>query len=237
MRTSPPYGAMAGAASPKLLDLRGLTGRLTGRDSRPHRRRLDAVRRDDRPMPRAVPGWCLSHDRVEGAAECSQTGEADTEADVGHAPIGLAEQEHRALDPPPLEVPVRPLAEHCVEAADEVRGRDVHDGGHGPYVKRLGVGAIHRVAGPEQAPVEVLGFAAHAVTLRDAARRIREGTANGRAMTCVWTLEGRCNRSAPAIGGLDDARPNLDARGHARTVCRRCADGHSDAGVGRGHRR
>ena len=33
--------------------------------------------------------------------------------------------------------------------------------GHGADVERLGVGAVHGVAGAQQAPVQVLGFAAH----------------------------------------------------------------------------
>ena len=47
--------------------------------------------------------------------------------------------------------------------------RDVGDRGDRAHVERLGVGAVHRVAGAQQAPVEVLGLPAHAATLRDAA--------------------------------------------------------------------
>ena len=35
------------------------------------------------------------------------------------------------------------------------------------HVERLGVGAIHRVSGAQQAPIEIFNFAAHPPTLRD----------------------------------------------------------------------
>ena len=63
---------------------------------------------------------------------------------------------------------MRRLAEDGAEAADEVRLGDVGDRGHGPDVERLGVGAVHGVAGAQQAPVEVLDFPAHAATLPQA---------------------------------------------------------------------
>ena len=44
-------------------------------------------------------------------------------------------------------------------------------------VERLGVGAVHRVAGAEQAPVQVLDIPAHGATLRDVAGgRARDAT-------------------------------------------------------------
>ena len=44
--------------------------------------------------------------------------------------------------------------------------RHVGHRGHGADVERLGVGAVHRVAGAQEAPVQVLGFPAHGATLR-----------------------------------------------------------------------
>src|SRR5207302_1606837 len=93
-------------------------------------------------------------------------GEADVEADVGDAAVGLAEQEHRALHPPPLQVTVRRLPEDGSETATEMRLGDMGHGGHGADVERLGVGAVHRVAGAQQAPIQVLDFPAHGQTLR-----------------------------------------------------------------------
>src|SRR6266542_6668279 len=69
------------------------------RDPRPHGRQLDAVRRHDRSMPRAVARRGLPDDLPERAAEGPQAGEADVEADVGDAAVGLAQAQHRALPP------------------------------------------------------------------------------------------------------------------------------------------
>src|SRR5256885_819149 len=62
----------------------------------------------------------LTEDLPERAAEGSPAGEADVEADVGDAAVGLAQQEHRALHSPPLQVTVRRFPEDGSEAADEV---------------------------------------------------------------------------------------------------------------------
>src|SRR3954463_9045795 len=54
------------------------------------------------------------------SAERPQAREADVEADLGHAAVALAEQEHRSLDPAALQVAMRCLAESGTEGADEV---------------------------------------------------------------------------------------------------------------------
>ena len=64
---------------------------------------------------------------------------------------------------------MRRLTEDRAEAPDEVRLRDVGDRGNSGHIERLGVGAIHRVAGAEKSPIEVLDFATHVATLRDLA--------------------------------------------------------------------
>src|SRR4029078_12261510 len=87
------------------------------------------------------------------------------EADVGDAAVGFAQEEHRALDPSPLQVPVRRLAENGAEAAAEMRLGDVRHGGHGADIERLGVGAVHGVAGAKEAAIHVLDFPAHRATL------------------------------------------------------------------------
>ena len=140
------------------------------RHPRPRGRQLDAVGRDHRPVARAVVRRRLADDLAERAAEGAQAVEADVEADVGDAAVGLAQQEHRALDPPPLQVAVRRLPEDGAEAAAEVRLGDVGHRGDGANVERLGVGAVHGVAGAQQAPVQVLGFPAHRATLRTRGR-------------------------------------------------------------------
>src|SRR3954451_14050871 len=93
--------------------------------SRPGHR--EAVRNGLRLGARAVRARRLADDLAEGPAERAEAAEADVEADVGDAAIGLDEQEHRPLDAPALEVAVRRLAEGGAEGADEVRLRDVRD--------------------------------------------------------------------------------------------------------------
>jgi hypothetical protein len=136
------------------------------RHLRPHGRQLDAMRRHDRSMPGAVARRGLTDDLAERATEGAQAGEADVEADVGDAPFGLPQQEHRALYPPPLQVAVGRLPEDRTEAADEMGLRDVRHRGDRPDVQWFGIRAIHRVAGAQQAPVEILDFPAHGATLR-----------------------------------------------------------------------
>ena len=74
---------------------------------------------------------------AERAAERAEAAEADVEADVGDAAVGLAQQEHRPLDPPALQVAVRRLAEGRPEGADEVRLGDVRDPRQRRDVERL----------------------------------------------------------------------------------------------------
>src|SRR6202040_2152995 len=95
------------------------------------------------------------------AAEGTEAGETDVEADIGDAAVALAQQEHRALDPAPLEVAVRRLAEGRAEGPDEVRLGDAGDPGERGDVERLGVAAVHRVARAEQPAVDLLDAAAH----------------------------------------------------------------------------
>src|SRR2546426_2240204 len=63
------------------------------------------ARRDRRSRPApAVRGRRLVDDLVERSAERAEAGETDLHADVGHAPVGPAEEEHRALDATALQV-------------------------------------------------------------------------------------------------------------------------------------
>jgi hypothetical protein len=159
---------MAAAASPKLLDCVV----SPAASARPHRRQLDAVGRDNRPVPRAVAGWRLANDLPEHAAECPQAGKADVHADVGDAAVSLTQEKHGAFHAPPLKVPMRRLAEDGAEAPDEVSFRDMGDRSHGADIERLGVGTVHGIAGAQQATVEILGFPTHPQTLRDREARV-----------------------------------------------------------------
>src|SRR6266851_3346330 len=133
----------------------------------PHGPQLEAVGRHHRPMPHAVLRRRLADDLSKRAAEGPPAGEADVEADVGDAAVGLTQEEHRPLHPPPLQVTVRRLPEDGAEAADEVSLGDMGHRGHGADVKRFGVSAVHGIAGAQQPPVELFDFPAHGSTLRD----------------------------------------------------------------------
>ena len=74
---------------------------------------------------RAVARGRLADDRPKRAAERAEAVEADVEADLGHRPIGLAQQLHRPLDAATLQVPVRRLAECRPELTAEMCRRDV----------------------------------------------------------------------------------------------------------------
>src|SRR4051812_22393531 len=115
----------------------------------------------------------LPHDRLEGPAERAEAREADVEADLGHAALGLTEQEHGALDAAALQVAVRRLAERRAERADEVRLGDERDPRERSDVERLRVRAVHRVAGAKQPAVGLLGSAAHAADATAVPHRIR----------------------------------------------------------------
>ena len=61
---------------------------------------------------------------------------------------------------------MRRLPKGGAEASDEVRLGDMRHRGHGADIEWLGVGAVHGVAGTQEAPVQVFDFPAHRATLR-----------------------------------------------------------------------
>jgi hypothetical protein len=126
-----------------------------------HGRQLDTVWRHDRTVAEPVMGRRLADNVAEGPAERAQAGEANVEANVGDASVGLAQQEHRSLDPAPLQIVMRRFAKDGAETTAEMSRRNVRDGGHGRHIERFGVGPIHGVAGPQQSPVEILRIATH----------------------------------------------------------------------------
>src|SRR5260370_27340423 len=95
-------------------------------------------------------------DVTKCAAEGAEAVEADIEADVGDASFGLAQLEHRALDPPALEVAVRRLAEGRAKRPYEVGLGDERNLGEGVAVQWLRVRAIDRVPGAKPAALEPL---------------------------------------------------------------------------------
>src|SRR4051794_22582449 len=68
----------------------------------------------------AVGRWRHPEHARKSPAEGTQAGEADVEADLGYGPLGLAQQRHRSLEPAPLQIPMRCLAEGLLERADEM---------------------------------------------------------------------------------------------------------------------
>src|SRR5436190_13574305 len=143
---------------PTLIDGRPDYFSKTARSRPGHR---EAARRRLGAGALAVLARRLPDDRPERPAERAEAREADVEGHVGHAPIGLAQQEHRALDAAALEVAVRRLAEGRAEGADEMRLRHVRELRERRDVERLRVAAIHGVARAEHAPVALLDGAAH----------------------------------------------------------------------------
>ena len=100
---------------------------------------------------------------MERPAESAEARKPDIEANIGHAPVGFSQQEHRALDPTPLEVAVRGLAKRGAKGADEMCFRDASKPGQIGNVKRLRIRTIHRVAGPKHPPIDFLNTSAHRV--------------------------------------------------------------------------
>ena len=131
----------------------------------PKLRHLDAAGHHDRSVTAAIGRRRLPDDLPERAAEAPETGETDRETDIGDTALGLSQQEHRAFDPAALKVAVRRLTEHAREAAAEMGRRNVGDRGDGRDVERLGVRAVDRVPGPQQAPVQFLDLSAHLAML------------------------------------------------------------------------
>src|SRR6266511_3848085 len=125
--------------------------------------------------PPPIGGRRLADDVGEGPAECPETCEAHVETDLGHAAVGLPEQEHRSLDSAALQVAMRRLAERGAKGPDEVRLRDVGDPCQGRDVKRLRVVAVHRVARAQHAAVGLFDGSAHLTFSRLALWRARPG--------------------------------------------------------------
>ena len=97
----------------------------------------------------------------ERPAEAAEAGETHRHADVGDRRVGRAKQVHGPFDPTALEVAVRRLAERTLERTDERRLGHAGDRREGVEIQGAGEVAVHRVAGPEQPPVGVLGVRKH----------------------------------------------------------------------------
>src|SRR5216684_9153046 len=95
-------------------------------------------------------------DVAKRPAERAQTHEADLEADVRHASVGLAQHEHGALDAAPLKVSVRRLAESRPKRPDEMGLGNAGDPGQLRDVEWMGVGTVDRIARPKHPAIQLL---------------------------------------------------------------------------------
>jgi hypothetical protein len=111
------------------------------------------------------------------------------------------------------------LAVHGAEAAAEVSRRDVRHRSHGAHVQRLGVGAIHRVSGAQQAPVEIFSFAAHPPTLVDVMRSPRAGQETARHRSA--TMSSRCLRRGARKPLTEPGTQNHRSRNRQRSRAHR----------------
>src|ERR1700737_518843 len=106
--------------------------------------------------PLSVVARIQADDVSKSAAEGAEAGEPHVQADVGDAALGLAQQEHRSLDPPSLEIAMRRLSKGRAERPDEVRLGDPGHTGKSPYVQGPRIGAVDRVTGTQHAAVQLL---------------------------------------------------------------------------------
>jgi hypothetical protein len=107
----------------------------------------------------------LTHDLVEDPAECAQAGKSHIQANVGDTSVGRAQQEHRPLDTPSLEIAVWGFGKRGTEGPDEVCLGDPRDPGQGGDVERFGVIAIHCIARTEHPAIDVFDSAAQLISL------------------------------------------------------------------------
>src|SRR5215211_2521014 len=112
----------------------------------------------------------LADDGPERPAEGAEARKADVEADLAHLAAGLAQEEHRPLDAPALEVAMRGLAKGGAEGPDEVRFRNVGDPSEAGDVERMRVVAIHRIPRAQHAAIGLLDRPTHGAGAQNHAR-------------------------------------------------------------------
>src|SRR6185369_5205818 len=95
-----------------------------------------------------------------------------------------------------------------------MRFGEIRHRSHGADVERLGVGAVHRVAGAQQAPVHVLGVAAHGKTLR---HRLTLGIM-GRTTAGRITEGAKCEYSSAHAKARSSSRRTGSARNGTSVV-------------------
>src|SRR5439155_23125793 len=126
--------------------------------------------------------------------------QADREADVGNAPVGVAEERSGALEPAREEVLMRRLAEHAVEFPTEVGRREVRHPRQGGHVERLPIAGIHQILGAEEVTRRMQGP-------HDREYRCAELPRLGQRHTRSCSSENRPPARRPKGRGYDRAGP------------------------------
>jgi hypothetical protein len=114
-------------------------------NDRPHARR-----HPQRLRTSAIVGRGDAEQPLEGRAERPEALKADVKADVGHGPVGFAQEEGRALDPLAEQVLVRRRSVGLPERAGEVRRGDVRPGRQRRDIEGFGVARARQIAGAQQ---------------------------------------------------------------------------------------
>lgn len=99
--------------------------------------------------PTSMPYGCSTGSWVNS----TQAVEADIEADVRDTAPGRAQEEHRALDAPPLQIAMRRFAERRPERPDEMRLGHFGNPRQPWDAERLRKSTVHGIPGPEQPPI------------------------------------------------------------------------------------
>jgi hypothetical protein len=100
---------------------------------------------------------------VERPAEGAQACEADFEADVGHAMVGCAQEEHRPFDAAALQVAMGRFAERRPEGATEVRLGNLRNPREARDVERLPKVAVHCVPRAEHPAIALFHDSSHPI--------------------------------------------------------------------------
>jgi hypothetical protein len=98
---------------------------------------------------------------VERPAEGAQAGEADIEANVGHAAVAGTKEEHRPFDAAALQVAMRRFAERRVKRTTEVRLGNLRSPREARDVEWLPKVAVHRVPSAEHPAIALFHDSSH----------------------------------------------------------------------------
>src|SRR5258708_38516761 len=95
--------------------------------ARSHAWHREAGRDGKNELAIAIFGRRIAHDIRERPAESAEASKPNIQTDIRDAPLSFPQQEHRALDPPSLQVAMGRLAERGLERPNEVGLGDIRD--------------------------------------------------------------------------------------------------------------